>query len=62
MLLGDTCTRGCMFCAVKTSAAPPPPDPFEPFKVSNIDDCVYIYMREECFIYREICMILQCAV
>lgn len=33
MLLGDTCTRGCMFCAVNTAAAPPPPDPFEPFKV-----------------------------
>jgi len=33
MLLGDTCTRGCMFCAVKTSAHPSPPDPFEPFKV-----------------------------
>ncbi len=36
MLLGDTCTRGCMFCAVKTSATPPPPDPFEPFKVSKL--------------------------
>ena len=34
MLLGDTCTRGCMFCAVKTDTKPPPPDPFEPFKVS----------------------------
>ena len=33
MLLGDTCTRGCMFCAVKTTSQPPPPDPFEPFKV-----------------------------
>lgn len=30
MLLGDTCTRGCMFCSVKTSRAPPPPDPHEP--------------------------------
>jgi lipoic acid synthetase len=36
MLLGDTCTRGCMFCAVKTDAKPPPPDPFEPFKVRSI--------------------------
>lgn len=27
MLMGDTCTRGCRFCAVKTSAAPPPPRP-----------------------------------
>mmetsp|Transcript_35080 Transcript_35080/g.64555 ORF Transcript_35080/g.64555 Transcript_35080/m.64555 type:complete len:390 (-) Transcript_35080:653-1822(-) len=35
MLLGDTCTRGCMFCAVNTSAAPPPPDPFEPFKTAD---------------------------
>ncbi|KAI1296914.1 Lipoyl synthase, mitochondrial [Halotydeus destructor] len=30
MLLGDTCTRGCKFCSVKTSRAPPPPDPNEP--------------------------------
>ncbi|KAJ8873528.1 hypothetical protein PR048_024346 [Dryococelus australis] len=29
-LLGDTCTRGCRFCSVKTSRAPPPPDPDEP--------------------------------
>lgn len=35
MLLGDTCTRGCMFCAVKTDSKPPPPDPFEPFKTSE---------------------------
>lgn len=30
MVLGDTCTRGCRFCAVKTSRTPPPPDPDEP--------------------------------
>ncbi|KAF6208779.1 hypothetical protein GE061_014519 [Apolygus lucorum] len=30
MLLGDTCTRGCRFCSVKTSKAPPLPDPNEP--------------------------------
>ena len=30
MVLGDTCTRGCRFCAVKTSRAPPPPDADEP--------------------------------
>jgi lipoic acid synthetase len=30
MLLGDTCTRGCRFCSVKTSRAPPKPDPNEP--------------------------------
>jgi len=35
MLLGDTCTRGCMFCSVKTSQAPPPPDAFEPFKTAE---------------------------
>lgn len=35
MLLGDTCTRGCMFCAVNTDSAPPPPDPFEPFKTAE---------------------------
>lgn len=35
MLLGDTCTRGCKFCAVKTATAPPPADPFEPFKTAD---------------------------
>lgn len=35
MLLGDTCTRGCKFCAVKTASKPPPPDPFEPFKTAE---------------------------
>ena len=30
MLMGDTCTRGCRFCSVKTSRAPPPLDPLEP--------------------------------
>lgn len=30
MLMGDTCTRGCRFCSVKTSRAPPPLDPHEP--------------------------------
>lgn len=30
MLLGDTCTRGCRFCAVNTARIPPPPDPEEP--------------------------------
>ncbi|XP_073967253.1 lipoyl synthase, mitochondrial [Choristoneura fumiferana] len=30
MLMGDTCTRGCMFCSVKTSRAPPPLDAAEP--------------------------------
>ncbi|KAF8323254.1 Lipoyl synthase [Clavulina sp. PMI_390] len=30
MLMGDTCTRGCRFCSVKTSRAPPPLDIHEP--------------------------------
>jgi lipoic acid synthetase len=30
MIGGDTCTRGCRFCAVKTSKAPAPLDPHEP--------------------------------
>ena len=35
MVLGDTCTRGCRFCAVKTSRAPPPLDPEEPAKTAE---------------------------
>ena len=30
MILGDTCTRGCRFCAVNTASTPPPPDEMEP--------------------------------
>ncbi|KAK0091127.1 hypothetical protein PV326_003692 [Microctonus aethiopoides] len=30
MLMGDTCTRGCRFCSVKTAKIPPPLDPNEP--------------------------------
>ncbi|KAG7193258.1 uncharacterized protein KQ657_001021 [Scheffersomyces spartinae] len=30
MLLGDTCTRGCRFCSVKTNRKPSTPDPNEP--------------------------------
>lgn len=30
MLLGDTCTRGCRFCSVKTNRNPSKPDPHEP--------------------------------
>lgn len=30
MLMGDTCTRGCRFCQVKTAARPPALDPDEP--------------------------------
>jgi len=35
MIMGDTCTRGCRFCSVKTSRKPPPLDPNEPEKVSD---------------------------
>ncbi|KDP40462.1 hypothetical protein JCGZ_24461 [Jatropha curcas] len=35
MLLGDTCTRGCRFCAVKTSRNPAPPDPMEPLNTAE---------------------------
>jgi lipoyl synthase len=35
MIMGDTCTRGCRFCSVKTSRAPPPLDPDEPEKVAH---------------------------
>lgn len=30
MLMGDTCTRGCRFCSVKTNKAPAALDPHEP--------------------------------
>lgn len=30
MLMGDTCTRGCRFCSVKTAKNPAPLDPNEP--------------------------------
>lgn len=35
MIMGDTCTRGCKFCAVKTSKAPPPLDKDEPENVAK---------------------------
>eukprot|EP00871_Galdieria_phlegrea_P002627 jgi/Galph1/3365/GphlegSOOS_G2063.1 len=35
MLMGDTCTRGCRFCSIKTSRTPPPLDAEEPEKVSS---------------------------
>lgn len=28
--MGDTCTRGCRFCSVKTARQPAPLDPDEP--------------------------------
>ncbi|XP_013119292.1 lipoyl synthase, mitochondrial [Stomoxys calcitrans] len=35
MLMGDTCTRGCRFCSVKTARNPPPLDPLEPTNVAK---------------------------
>ncbi|KAJ1664478.1 hypothetical protein EV178_004090 [Coemansia sp. RSA 1646] len=35
MIMGDTCTRGCRFCSVKTSKAPAPLDPMEPENVAR---------------------------
>ncbi|KAJ8922470.1 hypothetical protein NQ315_007498, partial [Exocentrus adspersus] len=35
MLLGDTCTRGCRFCSVKTARTPSPPDPNEPVNTAT---------------------------
>lgn len=35
MIMGDTCTRGCAFCSVKTSRAPAPLDSEEPENVSK---------------------------
>ncbi len=35
MLMGDTCTRGCRFCAVKTARRGLPLDPEEPVKLAE---------------------------
>ncbi|XP_004522406.1 lipoyl synthase, mitochondrial [Ceratitis capitata] len=35
MLMGDTCTRGCRFCSVKTARKPPPLDPAEPVNTAK---------------------------
>ena len=35
MILGDTCTRGCRFCAVKTKKKGTPLDPDEPLNVAK---------------------------
>jgi lipoic acid synthetase len=36
MVMGDTCTRGCRFCAVKTNRNGQPLDPEEPTKVAGM--------------------------
>ncbi len=35
MILGDTCTRACAFCNVKTGKPSEPPDPMEPLNVAK---------------------------
>lgn len=35
MVMGELCTRGCRFCAVKTSPNPPPLDPNEPQNLAS---------------------------
>eukprot|EP00729_Bicosta_minor_P005226 gene5226-9378_t len=35
MVLGDTCTRACRFCSIKTSKAPPAADPMEPINTAE---------------------------
>ncbi|TMS22788.1 Lipoyl synthase, mitochondrial, partial [Larimichthys crocea] len=35
MLMGDTCTRGCRFCSIKTARKPPPLDPDEPYNTAK---------------------------
>uniref|UniRef100_A0A4W3IEM8 Lipoyl synthase, mitochondrial n=1 Tax=Callorhinchus milii TaxID=7868 RepID=A0A4W3IEM8_CALMI len=35
MLMGDSCTRGCNFCSVKTSRKPQPLDPDEPYNTAK---------------------------
>ncbi|XP_054438033.1 lipoyl synthase, mitochondrial isoform X2 [Pteronotus mesoamericanus] len=34
-LMGDTCTRGCRFCSVKTARKPPPVDANEPYNTAK---------------------------
>ncbi|MCP4754885.1 MAG: lipoyl synthase [Proteobacteria bacterium] len=38
MLMGDTCTRSCRFCSVKTARHPPPLDREEPIKLAETVD------------------------
>ena len=35
LFIGDTCTRGCRFCSVKTAKRPPLPDPEEPMNTAK---------------------------
>jgi lipoic acid synthetase len=38
MVMGDTCTRGCRFCAIKTRKTGLPLDPDEPMKVAEASE------------------------
>ncbi|MEQ9496479.1 MAG: lipoyl synthase [Deltaproteobacteria bacterium] len=40
MLMGDTCTRGCRFCAINTARIPPPLDEEEPDNVAEAVDAM----------------------
>merc|ERR1719262_1737520 len=51
MLMGDTCTRGCRFCSVKTSKAPPPLDPHEPEHTAEALDMVTMVARSGLDVY-----------
>lgn len=35
LILGDTCTRHCAFCAISSGKIPLPPDPMEPSRVAE---------------------------
>jgi lipoic acid synthetase len=35
LILGNTCTRNCTFCAIPTEARPPAPDPDEPERIAR---------------------------
>lgn len=45
MLLGDTCTRGCRFCAVNTSRTPPPADDHEPENTVRLLSLLVVVMQ-----------------
>ena len=36
LILGDTCTRDCRFCAIPHAAQPAPPDPGEPARLAEV--------------------------
>lgn len=40
MILGDTCTRGCRFCAVDTASQPAPPEEDEPAHTAEVCVCM----------------------